>query len=50
MLKLLDIPKGWLAQFMFKRALEASAKEMEIQAYMQGKITIDILVSFFKRF
>ena len=39
MLKLLDIPKGWFAQFMFKRALESSAKEMEVQAYMQGKRT-----------
>ncbi len=39
MLKLLDIPKGWFAQFMFKRALESSAKEMELQAYMQGKRT-----------
>ena len=39
MLKLLDIPKGWFAQFMFKRALESSAKDMEVQAYMQGKRT-----------
>ena len=38
MLHLLDIPKGWIAQFMFKRALESSAKDMERQAYMQGII------------
>ena len=37
MLKLLDIPKGWFAQFMFKRALDVSAKQMEHQAYIQGK-------------
>ena len=38
MLHLLDIPKGWIAQFMFKRALESSAKDMERQAYMQGTV------------
>ena len=36
MLHLLDIPKDWIAQFMFKRALESSAQDMERQAYMQG--------------
>ena len=37
MLKLLDMPKGWFAQFMFRRAIVSAAKEMEQQAYMQGK-------------
>ena len=38
MLKLLDMPKGWFAQFMFRRALASAAKEMEQQAYMQGML------------
>ena len=36
MKKLLDIPQGWFAQFMFGRAVEASAKQMEHQANIQG--------------
>ena len=43
MLTLLDIPKGWFAQFMFRRALDTAARQMENQAYMQGRIILTIL-------
>ena len=43
MLKLLDIPKGWFAQFMFKRALDVSAEQMEHQAYIQGRKVLPFL-------
>ena len=44
MLKLLDIPKGWFAQFMFRRALDTAARQMENQSYMQGRIRLTTFV------
>ena len=46
MLKLLDIPNGWFAQFMFKRALDVSAEQMEHQAYNQGRNCLTVCVAY----